>query len=281
MQTKFSINTIAMSLLKPVEWRGDATEEETTSLSEVEQMNEDSTGLDALNAGAEPFADAEPGLSWDGLCFVLQEDDMRRLDFAQRLHKDVAGGLVACTAVGEMIRQEFAQREISSHLATLLASMDSTLRQTIQVVREMTEAQFPPVLKAFGLSAALQQLVRDLAEHFVGALVLHIKGEEAVFEPVRRMSVYRLLEVLLNRCVRNPRTSWAEVTCTGTRDHAEFTIDYDCDEALWGTSESGADAQIVEARCALLDATLEVTHSPTGRCHRLLLSVPLTNGTQA
>ena len=213
----------------------------------------------------------------DALGWLIQDDDLRRLDLAQGLHKDVAGGLVACTADGEMIRQEFSQREVSTQLATMLTSMDSTLRQSIQVVRELAELQFPPVLKAFGLCAALQQLVRDLAESFVGALVLHIKGDEPVFEPVRRICVYRMLEMLLSRCVRNSRTSWAEVTCTGAPGRAEFTIDYDSEEALWESSELGVDGQIIEARRALLGATFQVTTTPTGRCHRLVLIVPLTD----
>ena len=239
-------------------------------------------GLVGLNGTAPTEGEAEDeSVSLVALGSLLEDDDLRRLDLAQRLHKDVAGGLVACTAVGEMIRQDFAQRDLPAHISSMLGSMDSTLRQALQVVRELTETQFPPVLKAFGLSVALQQLVRDLAENFVGALVLHIKGQEPAFDPTRRIGVYRMLEMLLGRCVRSSQTSWAEVTCFGNSGLAEFTIDYDGDEALWASPEYAVDNEILEARCALLGASFEVTHSPTGRCHRLILTIPLANDSAA
>lgn len=267
-----------MSFSKTDLWDGDSSRGGMPANGASFHKTESDHGLGSLNGSREESPEAPDEVNEiNALGAMLQEDDLRRLDLAHRLHKDVAGGLVACTAVGEMIRQEFAQRDMPPHLANLLVSMDATLRQTMQVVRELTEVQVPPVLKAFGLCAALQQLVRDHAEHFVGALVLHIRGDEPVFDAERRVCVYRMLELLLSRCVRNPRTSWAEVTCLGGGDRAEFTIDFDGDEALPVAAGLGGDGQIIEARCALLGASFQATHTPTGRCQRLVLTVPLTD----
>lgn len=80
---------------------------------------------------------------------LVKEEDAQRVDLAHVLHKDMAGGLVACASLGEMMRHELANGGDAASVGRLLGSLDSTLRQTLQLVRDMTEKQFPPVLKAF------------------------------------------------------------------------------------------------------------------------------------
>src|SRR6186997_2748621 len=82
---------------------------------------------------------------------VLHEQDARRVDLAQRLHRDVAGGLVACATMSEMIRHELGQSGENASLSGMLTHLETTLRQTIQVVRDLTGEQIPAVLKTFGL----------------------------------------------------------------------------------------------------------------------------------
>ena len=61
-------------------------------------------------------------------------------------------------SLGEMMRHELANGGDSASVGKLLGTLDATLRQTLQLVRDMTEKQFPPVLKAFGLHVALPSL---------------------------------------------------------------------------------------------------------------------------
>lgn len=202
---------------------------------------------------------------------LVQEEDAQRVDLAHVLHKDMAGGLVACASLGEMIRHEMANGANTASMGRLLSSLDSTLRKTLQLVRDMTEKQFPPVLKAFGLNVALQQLVRGIGENFAGSLVLHINGDEPPFDIASRLNLFRIMQSLLQHCVRYANTSWVEVTCRANADKLEITIDHDGGDDIWRDPVNGSDIALVEARCALLGTSLEIMGTGPGGTSRVCL----------
>ena len=205
------------------------------------------------------------------LSCLLKEEDAQRVELAHLLHKDMAGGLVACASLGEMMRHELSQGGDSASVGRLLSSLDATLRQTLQLVRDMTEKQFPPVLKAFGLHVALQQLVRNIGENFAGSLVLHINGDEPSFDLASRLNLFRILQALLKHCVRFANTSWVEVTCRASAEKLEITIDHDGGDSIW--NEAGADSEmaVIEARCALLGSRIEIMGAGPGGNSRVCL----------
>jgi len=204
------------------------------------------------------------------LSSLLKEEDQRCMDVSQMLHKEVAGSLVACTSIGEMIRHELSHGADVTSVGRLLTSLDANLRQAMQLVREMTERQFPPVLKVFGLSAALQQLVRSISEEFAGSLVLNINGDEPQFDLARRLNLFHLMEAVLRHCVRHARTSWVEVTCRASAEKLEITIDHDGEDDVW-KADGGGDIPLIEARCLLLGSRLEVMRTATGGSRVCLL----------
>ncbi|MBB5033733.1 sensor histidine kinase [Prosthecobacter vanneervenii] len=205
------------------------------------------------------------------LRLLVQEEDSQRVDLANVLHKDMAGGLVACASLGEMIRHELANGANTASMGRLLGSLDSTLRKTLQLVRDMTEKQFPPVLKAFGLNVALQQLVRTIGENFAGSLVLHINGDEPPFDLASRLNLFRIMQSLLHHCVRYANTSWVEVTCRASADKLEITIDHDGGDDIWRDPVNGSELALIEARCALLGTSLEIMGAGPGGTSRVCL----------
>lgn len=209
------------------------------------------------------------GMLLQALSSQLQDDDARRAEFAQHLHRDVAGSLVACASLGEMMRHELAHAADPDSLGKLLTSLDTTLRQALQLVRELNEGQFPPVLKAFGLHVALQQLVRGIGENFAGSLVLHINGDEPKFEFLGRLNLFRLMQALLRHCVRYAHTSWVEVSCVGSPEKLEITIDHDGGDSIWAETGDGSEIAIIEARCRLLGTRLQVMRSGPGSSSRI------------
>ncbi len=211
------------------------------------------------------------------LSCLLKEDDAQRVDLAHLLHKDMAGGLVACSSLGEMIRHELAHGGDTATVGKLLGSLDSTLRQTLQLVRDMTEKQLPPVLKAFGLHVALQQLVRNIGESFAGSLVLHINGDEPAFDLASRLNLFRIMQALLKHCVRFANTSWVEVTCRASAEKLEITIDHDGGDSIWKESMAGSEMAIIEARCALLGSRIQIMGAgPSGSSRVCLMALPST-----
>jgi signal transduction histidine kinase len=209
------------------------------------------------------------------LSCLLKEDDAHRVELSHQLHKDLAGSLVACASLGEMMRHELTHGADAANIGKLLGSLDVTLRQTLQMVRDMTEAQFPPVLKAFGLNVALQQLVRVIGEGFAGSLVLHISGDEPQFDLASRLNLFRLVQAVLKHCVRYANTSWVEVSCRASREKLEITIDHDGDESIWREVEADSELAVIEARCVLLGFRMQVMRAGPGGSSRVsLMAVP-------
>lgn len=204
---------------------------------------------------------------------LLKEEDQRCLEVSQTLHKEVSGSLVACTSIGEMIRHEVSHGADAASIVRMLSSLDANLRQALQLVRGVTERQFPPVLKVFGLHVALQQLVRGISEEFAGSLVLHINGDELQLDLERRLNLYNLMQALLSHCVRHARTSWVEVNCRGSAEKLEITVDHDGGDDIWSDAGNGNDLWVVQARCLLLGTRLEVMRNAAGNSTRISLIV--------
>lgn len=205
------------------------------------------------------------------LCQLVKECDEQRIGIANHLHKEVAGSLVACSSLSEMLRHELSHSVDTASLGKLIMSLDSTIRQAMQVVRDLTEDQFPPVLKVFGFNTALQQLVRSTAEGFAGSLMLHINGEEPALDLSVRLNLFRIMQALLELCVSEARASWVEVMCRTGNDVFEITIDHDAGESIWENTGDSAEIAVIKARCALLGARIDVMPAGPGGAARLSL----------
>lgn len=208
-----------------------------------------------------------------GRLLVLQ--DRERIDLSRMLHSEIAGGLVACTSISEMIRHELGSAEREGGASRLHADLDSALRTVLGVVRDMTESLFPPVLKVFGLHTALEQLTRSHAVKFPGSLLLHIKGDEPRLDLPRRLNLFRVLERLLDHCASGQETSWMEVTCQTTHDQIQIVIDHDGGPDLWACLETDPDMIEVCARCCMIGTGLEIKSAgPSGNV-RINFAMPL------
>ena len=205
----------------------------------------------------------------------LAGEDEMRIQLSHRLHKEVAGGLVACTSLSEMLRHAHAQSHDAESVAKLHGELESALRQTLGVVRDITEGLYPPVLKVFGFNAALQQLVRSLTEGFGGSIMLQLNGNEPDFELKDRLNLFRVVDDLLHVCLQNSEASWLEITCQTGDQHFEIFIDHDGRGDAWTAEHTSSEIVQVESRCALLAATLDVSTSGAGDRVRTAVRAPL------
>ncbi|HEY1051335.1 MAG TPA: hypothetical protein VGE39_16300 [Prosthecobacter sp.] len=212
---------------------------------------------------------------------ALMREDFRKIDVSSCLHKDVAGSLVACASLGEMMRHEIAHGCSSEKLELLLGSLDSAIRQALQVVRELSEGLFPPVLKAFGLNVALQQLVRGITENFTGSLVLHINGDETKLDLATRLNLFHIIQSLLTRCVQQDETSWIEVTSRSTPERMEITVDHNGGHDVWTEEADGGEMALVQARCLVPGVTMEMEPTgPVGTSRISLVAQAVTSAAQ-
>lgn len=216
-----------------------------------------------------------PSIEVEALAARLAADDEMRIQLSHRLHKEVAGGLVACTSLSEMLRHANAQRNDAELVAKLHGDLESALRQTLGVVRDITEGLYPPVLKVFGFNAALQQLIRALTEGFGGSIMLQLNGNEPEFELKDRLNLFRVVEDLVHVCLQTSEATWLEITCQTGDQQWELFIDHDGRGDAWSAEQTSPDVVQVEARCAIMAAELDVSTSGAGDRVRIAVRVPL------
>lgn len=208
---------------------------------------------------------------------LLAEDDSTRISLSHRLHKDIAGGLVVCTSISEMIRHELGKTISAQEIEKLHNNLDSALRQVLGLVREITESLFPPVLKVFGIHAALQELARSITPRFPGSLLLNISGNEPGISLPRRLGAYRIVEELLDRCARSAAASWIEINARSAElDGMDIFIDHDGRGDIWTPAEDDTTMHLIQARCQLLGAAFKVSSSSLGDRTRVALSISAT-----
>lgn len=199
---------------------------------------------------------------WLGLEQVIFDTDARSIALSANLHRNVAGTLVASAAVGELVRLELDPKIASSKTLKLLTQLDAALREALQAVRELTEAQFPAVLKVFGLNAALQQHLPSLKGQFSGSVTLDTNGEEPVLPLASRLHLFRIVQSLISLCMRYSGASEIAVTSHSQNNRIDVGIDHDGSDELWTCPEVAGELAVVRARCAAAKCEISVCESP-------------------
>ncbi len=207
---------------------------------------------------------------------VLQEQDTRRVDLANRLHRDVAGGLVACATMSEMIRSELQNNGGNAAMSGMLKNLEATLRQTIQVVRDLTGEQLPAVLKTFGVGCALEQLV---LEHETSSCKVDVAvtGTEPALPLSQRLSLHQILQSLVERIQEHGSASKLDVICVFEPTRVEVLIEHDGTDVMQKSSADQATLAAVKGRISLLGARLLISRNTADGLARVRLVMPLPN----
>ena len=205
---------------------------------------------------------------------VLQEQDTRRMDLAHRLHKDVAGGLVACATMSEMIRTELQNHGGNDAMSGMLTNLEATLRQTIQVVRDLTGEQIPAVLKTFGLGCALEQFAQE-SENSPCKVDVAVTGTEPALPLSQRLSLHQILQALVDRTRQFARASKLDIICVFETNRVEVLIEHDGVDVMQKSTPDQAALAAVKGRIALLGARLLVSRSTSDGLCRVRLVIPL------
>ncbi len=202
---------------------------------------------------------------------VLQEQDTHRVDLAQRLHRDVAGGLVACTTLSEMIRHELQHGGGNPELSGMLTSLETALRQTIQVVRDLTGEQLPSVLKTFGIGGALRQLVDEAGS----PIELTLNGDEPALGLSQRLCLHQVLQALIQRIRHHAAASRIEIVGSFDPARVEILIEHDGTDVMRALSPGDAALAAIKGRLSLLGGRLLLSRQAEDGLRRARVVVPL------
>ena len=190
---------------------------------------------------------------------LIQADCEQRIALAASLHGAVAGSLVACASMGEIIKLTLEQKEQPAQASEMLTLLDTSMRQALQVIRNLTEAQFPSVLKAFGLNTALQQHISDAPKLESGSVILHTTGEELPIDFDRKLNLFRMIETMLERFLIHANSSPIEIVSRTEEDRMEVSIHFKGAENPWALDNAAMEMAIIEARCLVYDIQLRTS----------------------
>lgn len=204
----------------------------------------------------------------------LASDDERRICHAHQLHKHVAGNLVAALTLLEMLRLESGKTAPGGEEVRLSQRLGEILRETLKEVRWLVEEQYPPLLKSFGLNAALEDLTRLTNAQQDCVMELDVQEEELPLSLSAQLSLFRIAETLFcHASVANAARLRLSLHAHGGLVRMAFSCE--CDSTHWQLEPLPSALECVLARCKLLSAEVEA-HSTQG-IPQIIITFPFSS----
>ncbi|GAB3290294.1 sensor histidine kinase [Hymenobacter tenuis] len=196
---------------------------------------------------------------------TTQEEERRRI--AEGLHNGV-GQLLYATSL---------------HLDSLPPSEEAKtskklLKEAIQATRKISFELTPSILEDFGLSSALQELVKRIPPQVL-ATTLSMPGLRERLSPAMETVVYRAVQELLNNVMKHAKAHKVNIRITRSDDTLKVQvkddgIGFDPDTTNRQSQGHGIGLAGIRTRVHLLGGTIEVTSRP-GKGTAILLTFPV------
>ena len=204
----------------------------------------------------------------------VQESERSRL--AKDLHGDTGQALTALKMKLELTENELS--DVSGHAKERLHEAVELTGETLAKLRMIAHGLRPPALDMIGLSAALEGLCSDFAQH-TQVSVVYKGGEIPDMPNPIDISLYRILQEGLTNSVRHGQATSIEVDlklCDGdirltVRDNGKG---FDAHSPVSDRETSGVGLMDMRERLESLDGHLEVWSRPEAGT-RLVATIPL------
>lgn len=187
-----------------------------------------------------------------------QEEERRKL--SRELHDHVGQMLTAqrmCLA-----RVERSGDGITR--AGALADARALTDELLQTVRDLSLGLRPSMLDDFGLTPALEWLVRDTQRRSRLPVRLHVTGPAALLDDEVRTSVYRIVQEALTNCVRHAAAQRADVTVSVDGRYVSVEVSDDGRGMPASPARRGLGLLGIEERARELGGTFSVGRSSRG-----------------
>ncbi len=196
-----------------------------------------------------------------------QEDERRKL--SRELHDHVGQMLTA-------LRMSLAraERAADDRRDAAFADARALTDELLQTVRDLSLGLRPSMLDDFGLTPALEWLVRDTQRRSSLAVRLSVSGPAATLNDEVRTCVYRIVQEALTNCIRHAAARQIEVAVMVHDREVVVDVSDDGRGMPDGGGARGLGLVGLEERARELHGSLEVETS-AGRGTRIRARVPL------
>lgn len=189
---------------------------------------------------------------------AAQEEERKNL--SRELHDHVAQVLTALRM--ELGRIERTRAPADTRIGAAVVECKKLVDSMFRTVRDLALGLRPSMLDDFGLQAALEWHVRDVASRYGLNVELHMDGDFDVLPERYRTCVYRAVQEALTNCVRHAKASAVTVRVTHENDqlHVSVTDDgvgFDAARRGTGLGLRGIDERVKELHGVMTIAKVE------------------------
>jgi len=198
--------------------------------------------LDAEHAASSARAPAAP------------ESERQRI--AQELHDEIGQSLTVV-----LLGLKRVVDRAPDELREELCSVQETVRQSLDEVRQVARRLRPGVLEDLGLVSALNALASDFSQVSGVPVTRSMDPGDSSLEPDVELVVYRVAQESLTNVARHAEATRVELTLTVTDEELCLRVD---DDGKGGEHQEGAGIRGMRERALLVDGRLTIGPSPSG-----------------
>ena len=203
-----------------------------------------------------------------------QESERSRL--AKDLHGDTGQSLTALKMKLELTQKELSN--VPGYAKEQLKEAVALAGETLEKIRSVAHGLRPPALDTIGLSAALDGLCRDFAQHTQVSVVYNAGDIPIIPNPID-ISLYRILQEGLTNSVRHGHATRVEVDLDLDDGEIRLSIcdngtGFDVRSAVQDRENGGVGLMDMRERLESLGGHLDVSSRP-GAGTRLVATIPM------
>ena len=208
---------------------------------------------------------------------LVETQEEERKNLSRELHDHVGQVLTALRM--ELGRIERGRSPADTRLGAAVAESKQLVDKMFRTVRDLALGLRPSMLDDFGLRAALEWHVRDIARRYGIEVDLHLQGDLETLPDRYQTCVYRAIQEALTNCVRHARAHAIVVTVTGRGHELDVSVSDDGVGFDAARRPEGLGIRGIEERVKELGGVVTIASRPghgTQLAMQLPLPVPMT-----
>ncbi len=204
-----------------------------------------------------------------------QENERRRL--VRQMHDGPAQSLTNLILQAEICERLFDLDPEEARVE--LENLKQAVNATFQNTRRFIFGLRPMMLDDLGLVPTLRRYIQDFQEKSGLSIDLHIRGEERRLEPHLEVTIFRVIQELLNNVDQHAQAAHVDVTLDLEGEAMAATVEddgcgFDVEETLAAAKERKSVGLItIQERTEMLGGEIEIDSS-VGRGTKVRLEVP-------
>jgi len=186
-----------------------------------------------------------------------QENERKR--FAEDLHDEIGAMLSAVKL--NLARLEKKVEEPGTR--NLAANARNNVDEVIFHIRRITRALLPPSLERFGLGIAIGELINWIEKAESSRIVFHEAGSVRRFDIHNEMTVFRIVQELLNNALKYSTASRIDIRLKYTATHLfALVADNGMGFSVDAARGKGLGLQNLEGRARVMKARIKIKSRP-------------------